>query len=93
MSRTQHDFAAMRSGAACTEPAVGKRLSAYLAGLLEGPAAGEVEAHIRDCEACGEFYIAIIGMRAEARLAGAARAGAARGGKVLRLADFRKERR
>lgn len=87
---TQLDFAATQAGRACTRPSVGDRLSAYLAGLLDISAVGEVEDHLRECRACGEFYRAIVSMREEARKVWAARAG---GGKVLRLADFRRKPR
>lgn len=94
MNRIQHDLAAAQTGRVCTRPAVGDRVSAYLAGLLEGPAAGQIEEHLRECEACGEFNQAIFNMRAEARKLWEACYGGngASKGKVLKLADFRKGR-
>ena len=95
MNKIPVDIAATQSGRVCTRPAVGDRLSAYLAGLLEGSAADEIEEHLRECRTCGEFYLTIFNMRQEARKVWAARAGGngvSHGAKVLRLADFRKTR-
>lgn len=80
---------------ACTSPAVGRRLSAYIVGLIEGPEAEELEEHMLGCRSCREFYSVVSSMRGEARKMNNAREGAdesaAKGARVLRLADFRKE--
>ena len=95
MNNSEYKFVKKQSHGACTRPAVGGRLSAYIAGLIEGPAVEEIEGHLLECRPCREFFVAVNSMRGEARKLKSARDGsdepAADGAKVLRLADFRKE--
>ena len=76
----------------CGHP-VGERLSDYLANLLKGAAAKEVEDHLLECRHCGDFFLAILSIRSEARRSKNVRGEdrpASDGAEVLRLADFRK---
>jgi hypothetical protein len=54
---------------ACIDPATGERISEYLADPLDNPAAVEVEAHLLDCLYCREFFLTILSIRGEARMA------------------------
>ena len=79
---------------ACINPAMGERLSAYLADPLESPAAQEVEAHLLDCRHCREFFLTVLSFRGEARMAQKTKDGeeqcAEQHPKVLKMAHYRK---
>ena len=79
----------------CIYPDTGEKLSDYLAGPLESVVAKEVEDHLLECLHCREFFLTVLSIRGEARMAKAASGGeephAAEDAKVLRFADFRKE--
>lgn len=95
MNNSEHKSAEPQFSGACIHPAIGGRLSAYITGLIEGPAVKEIEDHLLECRSCREFFSTVASMRGEARKINSARNGgdepAGSGAKVLRLADFRKE--
>jgi predicted anti-sigma-YlaC factor YlaD len=69
MSTNLYKLTDAQLSGACTYPATGERLSEYLADPLESPAAKEVEEHLLDCRHCREFFLTILSMRGEARMA------------------------
>ncbi len=95
MNTSQYKINEAQASGTCTHPTLGDRLSAYLADPVESPAAEEVEDHLLECRYCREFFLMVLSIRGEARMAKKKRAGAnghsSNDEKVLRLADFRKE--
>lgn len=80
---------------ACVDPATGERISEYLADPLDSPAAEEVEAHLLDCLHCREFFLTILSIRGEARMARntphAGGGDSEQNENVLELSQFREE--
>ena len=51
---------------ACTSPASGEKLPAYIVDLLNDQEALEIEQHLAECDFCKERYLLMLAVRSEA---------------------------